>query len=974
MSLTLCPIDWEYEDKVGYKEALQIRIWCLDKENQPALVRIENYMPFFYFELPGPGERGGRKRWSGDDAETIYNSMAKALKDDKEHFGEYKESDFKYCKTLYYYQPTPRPMIMMRFRNIKAMNHAAAILRKGLYFGHSQIGGRVLLTEIDPVLKLLTDTNLTHTGWFNVDVLDVKKEVDKISTLENEYKAHWTSLEPSDYVIPYSPMILSYDIEVYSHIYKAFPREWATADVVFAIGCVFFRPNSDKKIKYCLLMGECEYTAETSEYTLIKVKTEKQLIYTFCDLIKEHNVDIVTGYNIVQFDNGYLDSRLKLKDVEWPEIGRLKNRKGHVKRSQWGSNAYGKKNLKKMFMPGRIVMDYYEETRRTQKWDTYTLDNAAKQILKDDSNQKIKMGYEEMFIIFDEMRKYKDKPESEERNFAMKRMKDVCDYCVRDAELPADMIIKTNWIIASAEMSNVVGVTMQNLFLGGQQIRCLSLLYREAYKNDIILDTREGVNFYYEGGKVQEPVQGYHELVITLDFASLYPSIMIGHNLGHDTLIRPEHVHLYTPEQMQVATVPTSEENDEEEGLEDKKKKDLVYTEQTFSFIDRKVYAGIIPRILVGLLAMRSKVKLEQKKYKEDIDLMWTILEKRQLAYKCSSNSIYGFCGVRINGKRPCLEVAATVTFFGRKSITTVIDAIIEKYTGSALIYGDTDSCMMKLPGITKANAWTESRKLAEFASSFFEKPLKLEPEWPSDYLGIKRKHYAKMKIDPDTNDYYRDETGMRIVEYKGLMPARRDNCSWAKDVYSSVIRLIMEGFGYATCVDYIGSEIDSLFRGDVDIDRLVISKSLGAGYANDTASMKVFSDEMAKIGKPMVPGERHKFLVLDRPDKKRVGERMMLLQAFESGECNENIDYNYYYENLLMKKLDVTMNAEYKKYADELSKLELKVRGRSYTGCKPAKLLQCLVKLFPEPQDREIELSSVIDKVYEAFGNVGVR
>lgn len=43
----------------------------------------------------------------------------------------------------------------------------------------------------------------------------------------------------------------------------------------------------------------------------------------------------------------------------------------------------------------------------------------------------------------------------------------------------------------------------------------------------------------YEGATVIEPVRGYYtDPIATLDFSSLYPSIMIAHNLCYTTLIR----------------------------------------------------------------------------------------------------------------------------------------------------------------------------------------------------------------------------------------------------------------------------------------------------------------------------------------------------------------------------------------------------------------------------------------------------
>jgi DNA polymerase delta subunit 1 len=50
-----------------------------------------------------------------------------------------------------------------------------------------------------------------------------------------------------------------------------------------------------------------------------------------------------------------------------------------------------------------------------------------------------------------------------------------------------------------------------------------------------------GTDEQYEGATVIEPLKGYYDVPIaTLDFSSLYPSIMMAHNLCYTTLLEPE--------------------------------------------------------------------------------------------------------------------------------------------------------------------------------------------------------------------------------------------------------------------------------------------------------------------------------------------------------------------------------------------------------------------------------------------------
>ena len=90
------------------------------------------------------------------------------------------------------------------------------------------------------------------------------------------------------------------------------------------------------------------------------------------------------------------------------------------------------------------------------------------------------------------------------------------------------------------EMARVTGVPFKDLLSRGQQIKVVSQLYRAAGEAGYIIPAikSEGSDEQYEGATVIEPTRGYYDVPIaTLDFASLYPSIMMAHNLCYTTLL-----------------------------------------------------------------------------------------------------------------------------------------------------------------------------------------------------------------------------------------------------------------------------------------------------------------------------------------------------------------------------------------------------------------------------------------------------
>lgn len=90
------------------------------------------------------------------------------------------------------------------------------------------------------------------------------------------------------------------------------------------------------------------------------------------------------------------------------------------------------------------------------------------------------------------------------------------------------------------EMARVTGVPFNYLLSRGQQIKVISQLFRSAGEAGYIIPAlkSEGTDEQYEGATVIEPTKGFYDVPIaTLDFASLYPSIMQAHNLCYTTLL-----------------------------------------------------------------------------------------------------------------------------------------------------------------------------------------------------------------------------------------------------------------------------------------------------------------------------------------------------------------------------------------------------------------------------------------------------
>ena len=134
----------------------------------------------------------------------------------------------------------------------------------------------------------------------------------------------------------------------------------------------------------------------------------------------------------------------------------------------------------------------------------------------------------------DLLTKAENLPKSEVERFIEDYQK-VIDYCIQDTLLPLRLIDKLDIWTAQIELSNLLGVSVENLLTEGEQARCFSQIYDIFHRAGHVLISKKFSNMASGGGLVTDPEVGIHDNVMTLDFASLYPSIIRSYNLSYET-------------------------------------------------------------------------------------------------------------------------------------------------------------------------------------------------------------------------------------------------------------------------------------------------------------------------------------------------------------------------------------------------------------------------------------------------------
>ena len=584
--VTIHGYDWILRNVSGEdEEHTAIHCWGLDKSSKPYLLRFTDFPAFCHLELP-QFIRNRQYQWTNTSAKNFMLMLNNLLQNDR-------PCDWRFIpntKKLYYYRGERTfPMLRLCFNTTRSMWKCAKMFENTLKTDDwGFIKCNILENNISMIRKLLTVTNIKYSEWFRVEAVKVDQET-KISTIENEYIANWQTMTPvpneecKSWVT--QPMILAFDIECYSDNHRAMPDKYNALHIAYMISCISQRHrDSSTRKRYGIIIGECNHipTERLSNCEIIKVETEYEMIEAFAKIISIDDPDIITGYNILGFDYPYLDYRVKRWLKKWPAMGRIAGEPSVMTTRIWKSDAYGHQSINMLNMEGRITIDPFPIVKRDFKLEKYDLNTVCKKFI---GKTKHDVKAVDMFISYERMSTAKkaymlllfqqqDNPQlastpefqtslhlaKKELELEKAETTKVMEYCIQDSELVIDLFEKLNIWVGLVEMSNIVGTTIVELFTRGQQIRCVSQLYDLAARMGFVLDSRDTPGFKFTGGFVFDPIPGLYDNVICLDFASLYPSIMMAYNICYTTLVLPELEHIIPDEDCNVIEFDQEEE------------------------------------------------------------------------------------------------------------------------------------------------------------------------------------------------------------------------------------------------------------------------------------------------------------------------------------------------------------------------------------------------------------------------------
>lgn len=523
-----------------------IRAYGITKENKNVYIKIENFSTYCYVELPIV-VNGKVYKWTDEKASLLHEKLLRNAKCctsrgfifKKKLYYLHKVRDPKYNPDLppgpenLKYKDKSFPFLFYAFSNTKAMHGFKYQFKNEVSFDGKKMKLNLHEHEISPLIKLFAQCGILSAGWLKVRG---KLLSDDHKNRETDWKMEllcsFDKLEKINDDSMVFPKIMSVDGEMNSHCETAFPNKNHPDDVGFQIGVSVgqnqrFSPDN-KYEKYLISTKKPDQKEVGDDVKIIYAKREDDVYIQFAKLIRDVNPNIIIGYNIFKFDYDYWIHRADMLGVlsEFLKCGIIKGKESTIGKGKWKSSAFGMQEMRFLDSSGRLYFDIYLYATRSYKLMDYRLSTVA---------EFMKVGSKDPLKPRDIFRYYKEgTPE---------KMGKIGKYCVQDSHVVLLIWEKAYIWISIAEEANACCVPIHWLYTRGQQIRMLAQTYAKCTKDDTVVQNDGYIpkeDEKYVGAYVIDPIVGKHDKVLPLDFASLYPSIMIGYNTDFGTLCKDE--------------------------------------------------------------------------------------------------------------------------------------------------------------------------------------------------------------------------------------------------------------------------------------------------------------------------------------------------------------------------------------------------------------------------------------------------
>lgn len=677
----------------------------------------------------------------------------------------------------------------------------------------------ILYTRRYLIDKVITPLTLT----------DVEGEFDGIRSRVPVFKADKISQTSNDALN--EPRMLAFDIESYN------PGGGATINMEkYPILMISFYGKNFRKV-----ISAKKFEANHEDW-LEFVEGEAKLLERFKEVVNEYKPDLLVGYNSDGFDVPYIKTRADKYRINM-DIG-LDYSPIRVKPG----------NTDNIQISGIVSLDIYKfiirVVSRKLKTESYKLDLVAKELL----------GKSKIQVDLNSLGEAWDKTMSAE-------LEKYAEYNLNDSLLTYELCEKI--LPNIIELVKIVGLPLYDINgMGFSQLVEWHLLKQAPQFNELAPNRPSNEEMMkrrmhsYQGAFVYEPTPGLFHDIAVFDFRSLYPSIIVSHNVSPSTLncsccaSNPQYI-------------PVTEMKKEKAWFCQKKK-------------------GFIPAIIEEIILRRVRVKEIMKKATDPTEKM--LLDARQESLKVLSNSFYGYLGFAA-ARWYSIESANAITAYGRYYVKRVIDK--SKSVGFDVLYGDTDSIFLLMKGKSKDDVKKFADSINLELTGIME--LDLEAFYSAGiFVSAKQKQAgAKKKYALISEDGY--------LKIRGFETVRRNWSFVAKDAQEAVLKIILKENNKEKALDYIKKTITDLRDKKIPVEKVTINMQLQKNineYDNVGPHVAV-AQRMKNAGAEVGPGSLIKFVICS--GNGRVRDRAKLPQECASGEY----DADYYINNQVVPAVE---------------------------------------------------------------------
>lgn len=466
------------------------------------------------------------------------------------------------------------------------------------------------------------------------------------------------------------------------------------------------------------------------EISIEYVLTEKDLLRSVGDLIQQCDADVIVSYEAEKAGIGYLIKRAKYLGSDF---GIRASRQIQFIVQQ----TYRYKKLSSL-LTGRVLLSTWRLVKSETHFYSYTLQNVLYSCLE------IRFPYyssENLTRMFEET------------------SGEVYDYIWDILSYSKKLTEHYGILERNVALAQIYGIDYESVFTRGSQFRVEAMLKKQLQGTEYLLLSAMKYQVHNQTGLqcvplVMEPQKKFWvDPVIVLDFQSLYPSIMIAYNLCYSTCLGK--IKAQTYKKFGVTNMRGDVFEDE----------DIIITPNNVAFVKKNCREGFIPMMMHELLQTRIMVKNSMKGISKNTSRYHKLFVE-QLGIKLLCNTTYGYAGAGETGRMPCNDIADSIVALGRRTLEDAISVVNSNQIWQGkVIYGDTDSMMVSLPGRTIEQAFIIGKEIAAAVTSRNPRPVELILEkvyFPM--ITLAKKHYAGMKYEKVDSVPYFDAKGIETV------------------------------------------------------------------------------------------------------------------------------------------------------------------------------------------------------------------